>query len=359
MFQKITLKKNGWHARLQEWTFGSVPYKNNFCPFFWLTIFCILVFPFVGTFRGVAYLVRLTASLFRALIYFLFYQLDKLSGIIDKLICIPVYDYQVTSYVEKIDDHAAYLLYKTIFEVPWFSTNNNFEENIKIINKYGNVHQAYHNIDFYDLKPKKRKKLLDKWEAWKSTNDNWDSIILNKIVEINKRNKELEKVRCEIEERKQKEKSEREKRIREKVKQRRKLFSKLVQYTKCLLFLAFGTVGIYVLYYLGVLGLLIYENWDSIVNWTLILLGIAGLLLGAIVFIILLCVLVKFAIKFFEKCNLSMPSFLIPSKYIKAPFLLSRKVAVKVFNFVTDKIDFFVIFVKTLKEDNCPPIEWE
>jgi hypothetical protein len=43
---EVKLKKNGWYNRLQKFTFGnSKPELYSLCPFFWLTIFCIVSIP--------------------------------------------------------------------------------------------------------------------------------------------------------------------------------------------------------------------------------------------------------------------------------------------------------------------------
>lgn len=47
-FDSIKLSRDAWHYRLQTWTFGQDPQFNNFCLYFWLTIFCICASPFVG-----------------------------------------------------------------------------------------------------------------------------------------------------------------------------------------------------------------------------------------------------------------------------------------------------------------------
>lgn len=50
---EVKLRRDGWHFRLQKWVFGEVPYQNNFCPYFWLTIFCLVASPFKLAWLGV------------------------------------------------------------------------------------------------------------------------------------------------------------------------------------------------------------------------------------------------------------------------------------------------------------------
>jgi ABC-type multidrug transport system fused ATPase/permease subunit len=49
---RVTLSESAWHARLQEWVFGDVTLRRNLCPYFWLTVFCMVVAPIVGFARG-------------------------------------------------------------------------------------------------------------------------------------------------------------------------------------------------------------------------------------------------------------------------------------------------------------------
>lgn len=37
------LRKGSWHYRLQKEKFGKIPYTTNFCPYFWLTLYCLVV----------------------------------------------------------------------------------------------------------------------------------------------------------------------------------------------------------------------------------------------------------------------------------------------------------------------------
>ena len=44
---EVNLKSNGWYNRLQAWTLGDAkPDLFSLCPFFWLTIFCMVISPF-------------------------------------------------------------------------------------------------------------------------------------------------------------------------------------------------------------------------------------------------------------------------------------------------------------------------
>jgi len=50
-FDQVKLSHNGFHARLQKYVLGTIPFETNFCPYFWITMFCLIVCPlvFIGT----------------------------------------------------------------------------------------------------------------------------------------------------------------------------------------------------------------------------------------------------------------------------------------------------------------------
>lgn len=43
---QVTLRSDAWHARLQMYIFGGVELKPNLCPYFWITVFCVIALPF-------------------------------------------------------------------------------------------------------------------------------------------------------------------------------------------------------------------------------------------------------------------------------------------------------------------------
>lgn len=52
---KLTFKRNSWHRKLQKYVLNlgdrSWDDMPNLCPYFWLTIFCLLIVPFIFLFR--------------------------------------------------------------------------------------------------------------------------------------------------------------------------------------------------------------------------------------------------------------------------------------------------------------------
>lgn len=43
---KKKVNRNGWKANLQRWTFNREPSYVGYCPFFWMTVFCLCASPF-------------------------------------------------------------------------------------------------------------------------------------------------------------------------------------------------------------------------------------------------------------------------------------------------------------------------
>jgi hypothetical protein len=50
---KIKLRKKGIHKKLQNYTFRDAKLLYNFCPYWWLTIFCIIIFPLTLIYRTI------------------------------------------------------------------------------------------------------------------------------------------------------------------------------------------------------------------------------------------------------------------------------------------------------------------
>jgi len=56
---EVNLKSNGWYNRLQAWTLGDAkPDLFSLCPFFWLTIFCMIVSPITLFTKGIVIVVK-------------------------------------------------------------------------------------------------------------------------------------------------------------------------------------------------------------------------------------------------------------------------------------------------------------
>lgn len=113
---KIKFKRNSWHRRLHTYALGlrhlDLP---NLCPYFWITVFCLLILPGVfvfKSFRGVV--IRIFDGIEWGVENILFAPLDRwLFG--------PMYEYQLA----QMDGVAIYRLYRkggALWE-KWFELN--------------------------------------------------------------------------------------------------------------------------------------------------------------------------------------------------------------------------------------------
>lgn len=331
MFDQVSLKRDGWHAKLQKWVFGHVPYENNFCPFFWLTIFCILAAPFVASYRGAikGFFLLLGVVSVPLLVF------EKVFDWFDKKYCIPTFNKKVDEFVSHMSDDDAYSLFKFIYDT------RGRDDDIEFVKDYG-----WTNHKFDVLSKKDQNKYLARWKTWKkSVGDNWE----NRLKEARERWIEAEKKRAELREQLEKERQAAEAR-------RRQYYAALVKYTHLLIILPIGVAAIYLVYALGLLGIILFENWTSITGffawlfssiWHGLLVATPWVLGGLAV---LLCVgfIVYMTINLFKKCNISIPG----SGFIK-------RVASAVASPFKSGAEFLAMYFKTLKENHCPSIEWD
>lgn len=316
MFTQVSLNKNGWHYKLQYWMFSHIPFTDNFCPYFWLTIFCVLVAPIVAFYRylgaGIIYCIMAP-----------FYLLERAVDFIDIRWCQPLFAKRTSNYVDTMSDHDAYNLFNFMFG--WGYNNN------KLIENEDDSITPITNHIFDKLKSKVQNRHWARWREWRArAGDKWTERIKTAKEKYVKSQEESKETRLSAEN------------------QRKQFFNKLVKYTKLMVFLPIGVVGVYLIYWLSLLGIVIVENWSAIVAffvafglWLWNALPYVGLVLFCAAVLILLVVLVVSLVK---KCNISLPGTQLAKK-IWSPF---KSVG-----------GFFVMYFKAFKENHCPAIQWE
>ena len=320
MFTQVSLNKNGWHYKLQDWMFDHVPFTSNFCPYFWLTIFCVLATPFVAFYR---YPVKLTGVGFIYCIVAPFYMLEKAVDFVDIRWCQPLFARRTRVYVDTMSDNDAYNLFGFMFG--WGYNND------KLIENEDDSVTPIINYDFGELKSKVQSRYYARWTEWRvRAGDKWTERIKNARAKHLKAQEESKETRLSAE------------------KQRKQFFNKLVKYTKLMVFLPIGIVGVYLIYWLSLLGIVIVENWSAIVAffaafglWLWNALPYVGAVILAVIVLILLVGLVVSLVK---KCNISFPGASLAKK-VWSPF---KSVG-----------NFFVMYFKAFKENHCPAIEWD
>jgi len=91
---EVALQRDAWHYRLQKWTFGLVPYEGNFCPYFWLTIFCLISCPFAWTYKVLCH--KIVRFVYGCTFKPVFFALEALAKWIDEKICEPLIKWSYT-----------------------------------------------------------------------------------------------------------------------------------------------------------------------------------------------------------------------------------------------------------------------
>lgn len=369
----VKLKKDGWHRKIQEWTFKNPPVFHNYCPYFWLTIFCLLVSPFVGFYKILETFFNYTRK-----------KIKKTSEWIEKKIHTPFFEYLC----KNMNDESIY--------ISWQCSNYDWE----VYRRNGGK-----------LKYPKFFKLQRKLDTWKKLTPDWKTK-LSKILENQEKKKELiKKSDKETEENKieknlvntnfeekaltleeveliKKTKEEKEKKKKEEVKARMEKFIKIINKTKKIVPFLLGAVGLYLCYffYYGVRYIWNRHLYDY--NWFFLMkevLYIIAMIIAAIIAIFILYNLFTFISKVIEKRIEKIAerrvlenkvSFVETEEYYFAKegykgkiYLLinkfrnkTKRLGVwfkKIYNKFKDSTYFFMQYVKATKESYCPSIEWE
>jgi len=413
----VVLKKDGWYCKIQKFVFGSDRSDfSNLCPFFWLTIFACLASPFVLIGHGFKYL-------FMGIAWVIIKFLDKMEGTvsyIDEEYCQPIYDRQLSRFAENLSDQDAYSLFHFMHGWSWwYDSEHSYKSESGIDSPRLSLGDK-----FRKLKPKARNRYIARFERWKELiGDAWTERIYTireertakKAIEV-----EAEKQRVEIKYNLEREQKERKEQTKEETKRkRRQMYNEIIVYTKLLVWLPAGLVGLFVLYWLGRLGLVILEHWASITSATT---SFFSTLISGIIFIIpwvlgsvLLATIflgVSFVfLKLISKCDFSFISRvsipgadkakavgsgmwsltqkgLAPVGYtietalkrlgpvlnklgsigraivtavnaIVKAFKWARKFFAKVGSFFVEVAAFFVMYAKAVKTNYCPHIEWK
>ena len=337
---EVKLKKNGWHKQLQVWTFGKyTPEFNSLCPFFWTTVFCALVSPFVATYK---YLIKLPLI---KLSYGAEFAVSRLINIIETVIqyldvqvCQPVYEKKVSNYVEAMTDDDALDIYSALYNL------YDYKDDLFISN------DPYLKRKWDDTGNKTYRAYLDKLTRWKNkTGEEWQT----RLMELAKQRetRKLEEARLlAIWETEQEAKKKR----------LAKTFNVIAYYTKYLVYLGLGVVGVYALYFLALFGLFVYEGRSiiaGVLNSFLHFLHTVFVDGGPYVLMVLaglavLAPLVILTVKLLVKCNLFQVS------RSAKPSKLYRFLA-KLDNGIHSVVGFCVMYAQAAKQNYCPHIDWE
>lgn len=354
----IKLSTNSWHYKLQTDIFGPRPTFHNFCPYFWLTLFCMGVAPFIYTGVGVKYffteylppraekawevaqpwLAKAGAKLFAVAGFLL--------SIIDRVLCEPLDRFALAHLSDDkllglYGNSADY--YKKAYEC------EDREEGLRHL-----LSRAY------DRKERERFLAQDeKFKRWKDmTGDNWEKILADAIA----RRDEQIKMEKAAEAAAQAALFEREKATKAAEAARRDMLNRIVKYTQ------YFVKGVGILLAAGILAGIV--KGLMAVPWLIVgaaLLSIPLTLWGALVVIWtvkwkILGTIAVIAVMLFgsfllalliRKCDVEIDlSFLLPgARFIANLVSLIASPFIAFGRFVVD-------YVKAFKQNNCPQIEW-
>ena len=308
----VRLRRDAWHGRVQRWTFpGGTPGFQNFCPYFWLTVFCLTVSPFVLVARSFMRLLRLVGAvacwagdmLNRALVP-IDAWLEKLSR------------QRVLDAADMLTDERAMMVQRMwdyLYGLP--------------------EHLTDEEVNAFRAKDRSRSKLFKMLDAWKKKNP---------------RLKEREAARQAELRRKWAEDDRRQASIR----RRQRMFSLIAQYTKYVMVLpALGLAGGlgYGVYFLVSL---LVESWH-LIPWLVMLqaLGIIVLILVGIVGLIAVCANADSLCRLFDRDIFVGSSF---ERLCHGAYAGMGAGAGAVARF----FGFFWSYIRFVKQNYCPHIEW-
>lgn len=234
---EIKLNPNGWHRRLQCWVFLDPPMFQNFCPYFWLTNFCILfvfIIPIVPLVKLVVLVCHGISTGF-----------ERMGDYIDNVICKPMFENSA------LRMNTEQILQSWMFNEEYFldyASELNREQWDE--NRFWREH--VYSEERRKLNYKKREVMARKFEAWKNKNPNWEQLLAEyRAKKVASREKWL----ADLQEQQAKMYRERqqEERRKELAKiQRQKMFTWIAKNTKWMIYPILTAVALFVLYWVVV-----------------------------------------------------------------------------------------------------------
>jgi len=304
-----TLKRDGWHFRLQKWTFGKdMPRFDNFCPFFWLVVFCIMASPFVGMLK---LSLKAIGLLFTPIEYMsrpIEYMSRPIEWLVERVLAgrKVKYERSIVTFVDEMTDWQAYQTFKIMYS--WYSYYKRDLDCLYTTTRYSEM--RYSKKTFY----------YDRLDAWQKKHNDWKERILAC-------RKEDEKIIAAELERKA---------------ASRAVFVKIAERTKLLVWLPIGVAANYLLYWSALLVLVCLEN-TGVVWETLFAVG---------------CTVVGVAIIIALGFLIARMGWLEAD--IAKPFkAVGRAVFCPIGRGIKEVCNFLWMNVVAFKNNYCPKIEWK
>lgn len=365
---QISLSRNAWHYKLQTKILGK-PQFSNFCPYFWLTIFCLIVSPFYYFGVGIRisgkaiwfYIGKPLTKAFTVAERVAIKTMEGLLTTIDVLVCRPL----DRMFVSQLGADQLVDMYH-------HSRDFLIKDGDKVDQEQWE--QKYRQSIYYKFSEEKAKLYMrddQKFQTWKQlTGPSWQE----RLAELKKLKDEAKVAREKLEheewiaslEAKHKKKVAQEKREAS----IRAFQLKVVKVTRFIVPVMAVIAGVVVVLFFGFL-LFTLGSWLTRVDWSIAGHGflialkwicIVGFGLGVLVgFIALLVALVK-------KCSLIIPAGIskpfvwFGTGVANATFATGR--GFKWFGkaLITPPravLEFVIEYIKIAKKDHCPAIVWK
>jgi hypothetical protein len=332
-FSEVRLSRSAWHYRLQSFMFGKPPFTENFCPYFWLTIFCVicttLVGPFVLLWKGLKWV--LVHLLFIETVFeHIFLALDKSFDFLDSLLCKPFAEARFRGF----DDEDIYHLSK---RAGWSC--------------------EYNRTFIMDSDGKKHVNKFIRWQ--KLIGEGWQQKVKAAWAYMEARRAEREKQAQERHQQQLKHQQER----KNKAATRKLFYAKIANYTKIVVMpaaiilgttLAISVIGL-VGWGVYLLVKLIYNHWSlpALLAFFTKAAPVAGIVIG----LLIVCTII--GIILYKMCRCL--NYLAPHLSFSSP--ISRDdVAhgiVRIGEALAAPFQIFVEYFKTFKQNHCPAIIWK
>ena len=356
---EVKLKRNGWHQRLQRFVFEYPPHFYSFCPYFWVTIFCIIitfVIPIIPIWKIIKYTGMGIGWLF----------LKTMDGFND-YICEPAFEWMVKNMPEED------ILKAWTIDFDWNAAPRNSSD---WYNSPDGTDFLFWRDDYTTLRnmtSSQKEKYNLKFQVWKKNTPDWEQ----RLADIKIRQKEFWLKMAEQREKDEalkvkKENEAAEERIKnyDKIKakeiRKKQTMNAIIKYTKWLVYglgmfvISAVAYGVYQLVNWIYNSIVWFEFWPKFY----IFMEYAGYIVGAAIILIafsyaLFIIARKCAISFYDipgSKGLVKGLGWIVEYIITMPIVWLCK---KFGPWVGSGFKFIWMYLVAMKEDNCPEIIWE
>lgn len=338
---EIKLSTNGWHRRLQKYVFGNPPIFYNFCPYFWLTNFCILV-----TF--IIPVVPIVKSIY-AIIKWLEKGFDIMADWLEKSVCMPAFEAK-----------SKRMSMEEVINAWFFNTKDNVSStNPELLKELYFWQSEILHVDPYYTPNKVREGYIKKFDAWKKTTPNWEKLLTDYKEKRKASYEEYLKNKDRIEAERTAAhlktiNDEKQAKIR-----KANAYNAIIKYTKWIGYILATATILFCLYWI-----FIFIRFTSIYimehfyfnKFVMIMKQVGWVLLGLIVLFCIIYLLVKLISKI--PCNICFCN----SKFSKFWSIVGNGIldgiiwlCIRIGGF----FKFFWTYIVAVKKDYCPGINWD